>query len=298
MFAIHPAADGSTYRASGEEFLSRTPLPLTDVVICADGAMYFTVGGRGTQSELYRVTYVGDAAASEPKLVSDAKADELHKLRRKIETYHAMDDSQLDKIASSEIDLLIANLDHPDRFIGYAARVALEKIAESRWASAVLSAKSPTQVIRGIVGLARTSAIESIYWPVRWPICPIRLSLRKCKWSGTEPYKCVLIRRGLPSSETQDKLIAQLESLYDESWKSVSGESRLLKLRHKNREIEKELSGYLELDLSVSRIRFKSGTDPFSTRTHHGTHLFRLKKGCDDDCGSNEGRVGIWIRCK
>ncbi len=33
----------------------------------------------------------------------------------------------------------------------------------------------------------------------------------------------VLIRRGLPSSETQDKLIAQLESLYDESWKSAAG---------------------------------------------------------------------------
>ncbi len=222
MYAIHPAADGSTYRASGEEFLSRTPLPLTDVVIGADGAMYFTVGGRGTQSELYRVTYVGDSAASEPKVASDPKADELHKLRRKIETYHAMDDSQLDKIASSEIDLLIANLDHPDRFIGYAARVALEKIAESRWASAVLSAKSPRQVIRGIVGLARTSAMESDLLASALANLPYSTLSEEVQMEWHRALQLVLIRRGLPSSETQDKLIAQLESLYDESWKSAA----------------------------------------------------------------------------
>src|SRR4051794_35842390 len=62
MYAIHTEPDGSTYKATKEEFLSRTPLPLTDVVINpADGAMYFTIGGRGAQSELFRVTYVGTA---------------------------------------------------------------------------------------------------------------------------------------------------------------------------------------------------------------------------------------------
>jgi hypothetical protein len=60
MYAVHLTPSGATYKATKEEFLSRTPLPLTDVVIDqADGAMYFTIGGRGTQSELFRVTYVG-----------------------------------------------------------------------------------------------------------------------------------------------------------------------------------------------------------------------------------------------
>jgi glucose/arabinose dehydrogenase len=57
MYAIHLTPDGSTFKAEKEEFVSGKPLPLTDVVINPhDGAMYFTVGGRRTQSALYRVT--------------------------------------------------------------------------------------------------------------------------------------------------------------------------------------------------------------------------------------------------
>ena len=59
MYAIHAEPSGSTYKATKEEFLSRTPLPLTDNAVGPDGALYFTIGGRGTQSELYRVTYAG-----------------------------------------------------------------------------------------------------------------------------------------------------------------------------------------------------------------------------------------------
>ena len=56
MYAIHLEPDGSTYKGTKEEFVARTPLPLTDMTIGRDGAMYFAVGGRGGQSELYRVT--------------------------------------------------------------------------------------------------------------------------------------------------------------------------------------------------------------------------------------------------
>ena len=59
MYAVHFTPSGSSYTAVKEEFLSRTPLPLTDVAIGPDGAMYFMIGGRGAQSELYRVTYRG-----------------------------------------------------------------------------------------------------------------------------------------------------------------------------------------------------------------------------------------------
>ena len=59
IYALHLEPHGSTYKAVKEEFLSRTPLPLTDAAVGPDGALYFTIGGRGTQSELFRVTYVG-----------------------------------------------------------------------------------------------------------------------------------------------------------------------------------------------------------------------------------------------
>ena len=61
--AVHLKPEGASYTADVEEFLSGQPLPLTDVVINPhDGAMYFAVGGRGAQSALYRVTYLGGEA--------------------------------------------------------------------------------------------------------------------------------------------------------------------------------------------------------------------------------------------
>ena len=39
--------------------LARSPLPVTDAAVAPDGALYFITGGRSTQSELFRVTYVG-----------------------------------------------------------------------------------------------------------------------------------------------------------------------------------------------------------------------------------------------
>ncbi len=73
IYALHLEPDGSTYKAVKEEFLSRTPLPLTDVAVGPDGALYFTVGGRGAQSELFRVTYVGKESTSAADLRDAAR---------------------------------------------------------------------------------------------------------------------------------------------------------------------------------------------------------------------------------
>src|SRR5207302_6911570 len=60
LFAVHLTPDGSAYKAQIEEFATGAPLALTDLVVNPqDGALYFTVGGRNTQSALYRITYTG-----------------------------------------------------------------------------------------------------------------------------------------------------------------------------------------------------------------------------------------------
>jgi hypothetical protein len=47
-----------------EEFMSASPLPLTDIEVSKkDGAMYVSVGGRKVQSGVYRVTYTGNEKA-------------------------------------------------------------------------------------------------------------------------------------------------------------------------------------------------------------------------------------------
>src|SRR5262249_18338439 len=71
IIAVHLNPKGSSYSATYENFVAplglvgkgaKKPLNVTDVVIGADGAMYFTVGGRNTQAALYRVSYVGKEA--------------------------------------------------------------------------------------------------------------------------------------------------------------------------------------------------------------------------------------------
>jgi putative heme-binding domain-containing protein len=88
MYAIHTEPSLSSYRAAKEEFLSRTPLPLTDVAAGPDGALYFSVGGRGTQSELFRVVYTGSESTAPTELHDSAEAGSRSQ-RRLLEASHA-----------------------------------------------------------------------------------------------------------------------------------------------------------------------------------------------------------------
>ena len=47
MYAVHLTPQGASYLGEKEEFVSRTPLPLTDAEVGPDGALYFAIGGRG-----------------------------------------------------------------------------------------------------------------------------------------------------------------------------------------------------------------------------------------------------------
>ena len=60
ILAVHMTPQGASYTGTSELFVGGRPLNVTDVCIGPDGAMWFTTGGRGTQSGLYRVTAVGD----------------------------------------------------------------------------------------------------------------------------------------------------------------------------------------------------------------------------------------------
>ncbi len=149
MYAMHLVPDGSSYKAVKEEFVSRTPLPLTDVAVGPDGALYFTTGGRGAQSELFRVTYVGKEPTERVEY-KEAKNAELRDLRRKIEQYHAPAAD-----AEKAVAFIYPHLGHADRFIRYAARVALEHQKATLWQERVLAEKDAETLITGAVAFAR-----------------------------------------------------------------------------------------------------------------------------------------------
>ena len=149
MYAIHLTPNGGSYVGERTEFVSRTPLPLTDVVIGSDGAMYFTIGGRGAQSALFRVTYVGDESTAPAKPVAD-KFTKLRNLRQQLENHH-----NTEKIDSETTTWLWTHLGHTDRHLRYAARVALEHKPIADWIDLFKSEENTDAIITGAIAVAR-----------------------------------------------------------------------------------------------------------------------------------------------
>lgn len=57
IFAVHLERDGASYKAKVERFCKGAPMNVTDLQVGPDGALYFTMGGRGTQGGVYRIAY-------------------------------------------------------------------------------------------------------------------------------------------------------------------------------------------------------------------------------------------------
>jgi putative heme-binding domain-containing protein len=151
LYAVHLQPDGATYKAEREDFITGAPLPLTDIVINPqDGAMYFTIGGRGTQSGLYRVTYQGTETQQEPTATSTvmSKPHPYSRLRRELETWHGKQDP-------AAIDAAWPQLAHVDRFVRFAARTAIENQPVEQWMQRALDERRPSALIEAVVALAR-----------------------------------------------------------------------------------------------------------------------------------------------
>jgi hypothetical protein len=148
IYAVHLKPEGAGYQATSEPFLVGKPFDVTDVVINHDGAMYITIGGRGTQSGLYRVSYVGGESTAAAAPVEDAEAAKARELRRKLESYHGHRDP-------GAIEVAWPQLESSDRFIRYAARVAIEAQDPALWREKALTAKSPRTLANAVVALCR-----------------------------------------------------------------------------------------------------------------------------------------------
>ena len=152
IFAIHLTADGASYKGVKEEFVSGISLPVTDSGIGPDGAFYFTIGGRGAQSALYRVYYVGKES-TDPADGRDTKFVKERELRRSLEAFHGKQDP-------NAVDAALKQLGHPDRHIRFAARIALEHQPVAQWQHKALSLKEPDALIAAIIGLARQGPVD------------------------------------------------------------------------------------------------------------------------------------------
>lgn len=194
IYAIHLEPNGSSYKATQEKFCSAPALPVTDLVINpADGAMYFLIGGRRSQSALYRVAYKGDestAPAAYPEI------NEAVQVRRQLESYHQPG-------ATIDMDFIWEQLGSPDRVIRFAARTAIEHQPVASWMSRFESEQNPQRVLELATALARcgtadqqaaaTKALSGLTWESLSKFQRLHL---------LRAYGLVLCRMGEPSRET------------------------------------------------------------------------------------------------
>jgi len=209
MYAIHVEPAGSTYTGVKEEFLSRTPLPLTDVVIGSDGAMYFTVGGRGAQSELYRVTYAGPEP-TRPVDARDPRGAEARRERRELEVFHRRLEDPAPAVARA-----VPALASPDRFIRYAARVALEHQPLAAWQDEALAVADPRGRIEGAIAVARQAepAAQPAVLAALDAIDPRSLAVAD-QLALVRAYQLAIIRLGHPSPGAAAGLAARFGPLF------------------------------------------------------------------------------------
>ncbi len=219
LYAVHLKPDGASYKGDFEEFITGTPLALTDLVINpVDGAMYFAVGGRRTQSGLYRVTYTGDqptaVASSVDQDVAKARA-----LRHKLESLHKPD--------ATALDTSWPYLGSSDRFIRWAARVAVEHQPADQWRSRALAEQNPQALITAILALARANGTDPFHRQAADPTPDPALrdaafkALGRLQWNelGEDQqlellrvYAILLNRFGRPDQPVVRELIARLDA--------------------------------------------------------------------------------------
>ncbi len=208
LYAVHMTPDGSTYKGKLEEFITGTPLPLTDIVVNPkDGAMYFATGGRRTRSGLFRVTYIGKES-TEPKKKDADDTGKPFSIRRSLEAYHGRQDPKA-------IQAAWPHLGSEDRFIRWAARVAIEHQKPELWQEKALQEKEPQAALEALLALARVGdksvqgdliqALGQISWK--------RLSHDQ-KLALLRVYGLTFIRMGRPGDETIDRLIAKFDPLF------------------------------------------------------------------------------------
>jgi len=227
LIAVHLTPTGSSYSATWENFVApkslrstgqKTPLNLTDMVIGDDGAMYFACGGRNTQGYLFRVTYAGNEPTA-PADTHDANGAEARALRHKLESFH-------DHVDPAAISTAWPHLGSEDRFLRFAARLAIEAQPLSEWKSRALAENSSPQAsIEALLALARVggkdSASEVFDALAKNPINGLSEDLQLQK---IRTIAVAISRNGKPEGQTARSIIAQLDPLFPSTSSKLNNE--------------------------------------------------------------------------
>ncbi len=209
IYAVHLQPQGASYSAKAEEFISGSPLPLTDGMFGPDGALYFLTGGRRLESDLYRVSY-GDNQGKKV-LVSNKAAEDVNeaaKLRRRLEQYHGQPQQ-------GALEAAWPNLKHEDRFVRYAARIAVEHQPVSEWQEKALKETDPTILTQATIALARHGKKD-----VKNGMLQALSKVDYAKLAEAQQidllraFEVIFYRMGKPEGTTKEQVVAYLNPHY------------------------------------------------------------------------------------
>ena len=211
IIAVHLTPKGSSYTGRAETFVKGKPLNLTGVTFGPDGAMYFTVGGRGTQSAIYRVRWTGPVASStEPPETASSKAQTVMRERRRA----------LDKLAVSPsaegLEPAWKELDSIDPFLRSAARVAIENHPPhdvDKFGNARESTMRRAMELLTLVRVADPKDRDKVLAKM-FDLLNSRSLVEKERLIALRALELAFIRLGLPEQKDKARLLTKLESFY------------------------------------------------------------------------------------
>lgn len=229
LLAVHLTPKGASYTAKNplknynhpvgpessdevEVFLTGKGMPLTDLEFGQDGAMYFTIGGRGTQAGLYRVSYVGDNKPAAP----DAKMAAEELLREDAAAARGaiarMKDHAGSRYAVDEAWPLLAS---KDRFTSFPARTLLENMSIGMWKDKALAESDPRTALNALLALARVGSPETQkeLFKALSKFAPENLD-EELQLLQLRVLKVSLIRQGRPDTDVVSRIAERLNAYY------------------------------------------------------------------------------------
>jgi putative heme-binding domain-containing protein len=168
--------------------------------------MYFLVGGRRTQSALYRVTYSGKDATSP---AAPIPANRMANRRHQLEKLHAPG------TPPDAINQAWPYLDSTDRFVRWAARTALERQNPSNWAERALAEKDPTASIEALIALARVGP-DRYQSDILDSLADLKIAGQSLEhqYAALRAWQLAFTRMGPPSPSDRKLALAELDDLF------------------------------------------------------------------------------------
>ena len=246
--------NGASYTGTVEKFATGNPFAVTDVVVGADGAMYVSTGGRGTQSGLYRITYEGtESTAPAPAAAQPDNFAAARKIRRELERLALPGVNGAAAIATAW-----PYLDNDDRFLRYAARIALEKQPVETWRNRLDDKASAQTKLTAALALARTTGSEQ-----QRDIASLLVGLpfhelsREQKLELMRVYGVLFARGGTPSGDVRARVIHQIDSTFPSGNPELDREAaRLLIYLNAPGAIERSLDAMEQADTQEQAIHY------------------------------------------